>query len=134
MTIEEVLMTKLLSETGLTALVGNRIQWDKAGQGWLYPYVVGIDISNVPEHTHQGQTDNPRPIKQFSIYADSRSSAKAVSIQIKSALSDFQGLASGTYIDHILLQNDLVSTYVREDGTVECIIHDLEYEIAYKEE
>lgn len=129
--IEEALKTYLLSQTGLTALIARRYFYDVAKQGEILPYVVCLCVSDVKEHTHQGQNSLESPNYQFTAYASTRAGARAVAQQIKTALCDYVGTMSGTVVQYITLQNELPSTETSADGTIKVHTVDLEFQIYY---
>lgn len=133
MTLEEALTARLLAHPGLTALIGNRFDWDEMPPGNT-PYVVVQCISDVKLHTHDGQAKTEQPSYQFTAYAATRAGARAVAEQIKAALSDYTGTMSGLTIQYITLINELPDTQLIADGTVKVHTVALEFEIIYNRE
>lgn len=132
MEIEEALVAYLLADSALAALIGAKIYPDEIPQGVTYPAVFYLDISSVPLHTLVGQSVIDRPSKQFTVYASTKASAKAVANRLKALLSDYQGTLSGLEIQKIELQNELSGKYRNSDGTLPICTHDLEYQIFYR--
>ena len=132
MEIEEALVTYLKAQTGLAALIGAKIYPDEAPQGTTFPYVTYIDISDIPNHTHDGQDDLENPIKQFTVHAQGKAAAKAIANQIESAMSDYKGTLSGLDVSYITLQNRLASKEKTADVSVNYV--DLEFEIVWRRE
>jgi Protein of unknown function (DUF3168). len=131
MELEVALTTYILSKTGLTSLIGDRFYYDSLPQGKNYPAVVCMCIDDIPIHTHNGISNYTRPNYQFTVYASTRAGAKAVSKQIKLALSDYAGSMSGLNIQYISLINELPNTEISTDGTIKKHTVDLEFEIIY---
>jgi hypothetical protein len=132
--IEEALTTYLLSQSGLTALIDRRFFYDLLPQGCVLPAVVCQNVSDVKDHTYSGIQQLERPMYQFTTYANSRASARAVAAQIKAALSDYHGTMSGLTVQYIRLENELTSTETGTDGTTKTHVTDLEFEINYLRE
>ena len=132
MSIESVLTTKILATPGITALIGSRFHWDVVPQDTALPYVIAINVSDVPEHTHQGEINMRSPMIQFTAYAATKVAAAAVATQIKTALSDYQGTLTDVYVHHTMLANEFSSCDKTADGTQTIFFHDLEYEVCYQ--
>lgn len=132
--IHEALMTYLLAQPGLTALVGRRIRYDNRDQEDALPAVAIIDVSNVFLHTHDGQLAVEEPNLQCTAYAKTRSGAIAVSAQIRSALQDYQGAMSGLRVQKIELLRERTGPVTTGDGVVDLYATDLEFEITYEKE
>lgn len=127
MEIYEALTTYLLTQTGLTALIGNRIYPDEAPEGETLPYVVYINISDVKDHLFTGQQTLERPVYQYTVYAADKDAASDVAEQIKAALSEYSGTMSGITVQYIGLMNELPS----RDRELKIYYHDLEYEVFF---
>lgn len=134
MDLETALTAYLLAQTGLTALIGRRFRFDELPQGEKLPAVVCQCISNIPIHTHQGQSKTGKPNYQFTIYASSRAGAWAVADQIRAALCDYRGDMKGLRVQRITLLNDIPSTETTSDGTIKVHTVDLEFQIIYNRE
>ncbi len=134
MELEEAVMAYLLSYIGLTALVSTRIFYDELPQGTTLPAVVILNVSDVKAHGLSGQSKLERPNYQFTAYAATKSSAKAVAIQLKAALSDYHGTLSGVVVQKMELQSEFSTLDTTPDGTVRVNTTDLEYEISYLKE
>lgn len=132
MEIEEAVVAYLKAYTGLTALTSTRIFPDERPQDvTTLPSITYMLVSDVKQHTLTGKLKQERPVYQFSVYAATRASAKAVAAQIKAALSDYHGTMSGVVVEKIQLNNELCSTYKSTDGSIKTTIADLEFEITY---
>jgi hypothetical protein len=129
--IEEALTTYLLAQSGLTALIGGRFFPDLLEDDATLPAVVYLNISDVKDHTLDGQLALESPVIQFTAYATTKSAAKAVAAQLKTALSDYHGTLSGITVQYIKLLNELSSVDTSADGMVKVWTTDLEYEVNY---
>jgi hypothetical protein len=125
--IYEALTAYLLTQTGLTALIANRIYPDEAPEGETLPYVVYINISDVKDHLFTGQQTLERPVYQYTVYAADKDAASDVAEQIKAALSEYSGTMSGITVQYIGLMNELAS----RDRELKIYYHDLEYEVFF---
>lgn len=132
--MEDALHNYLIAHAGLNALIEGRFAFDTADQDWSTenPYVVAINVSDVKDHTLEGQLSIERPIYQFTAYGTTRSSARAIAEQIKAALSDFSGNMGGINVQYIQLQNEIRST--QTENNIKTHIVDLEFQINYDKE
>jgi len=131
MEIEEALVAHLLAQPGLTALISQKIFPEEVPQGVSYPAVIYKDISDIKIHTLTGQDNRAQPVKQFTVYANTKADAKVIAKQIETALKDFQGTMSGIYVQYLQLQNEISNMYRSGDGTIRTFTHDLEFQIHY---
>jgi hypothetical protein len=130
--IEDAFVTYLKAHVGLKALIVARLYPEIVPQGDLRPAVVYQCISDIKIHTHQGQASTEEPNYQFTVYADTRASARLVSDQLKLALCDYKGLMSATMVNYITLINELPSIEISSDGTMKLHTVDLEFQINYE--
>ncbi len=83
-TFAEKVRTELVAASAVTALVGERIYPGKAPQGAAAPYVVVTTISDVPESSFTGTTDEELRDARVQVdsyaagYLDAHAVAKAV--------------------------------------------------------
>lgn len=132
--LQEALTTYLKAYAGLTALISTRLFPDEIPQGTTLPAVFYINISDVKSHTLTGQLALESPMIQYTVYASTKPSARAVANQIKAALKDYVGTLSGVTIQYIRLINELSNKYTSPDGTIRVFTHDLEFQINYIKE
>jgi hypothetical protein len=132
--IEEALTTYLLAQPALTALISGRFYFDIRDEGDPLPAVVCRLVSNVPSHTHQGQSTLESPSYQFTAYGPTRAQARSVAVQLKAALCDYSGTMSGLNVAYVELQNELANTEMGPDGTTKIHTIDLEFQINYEKE
>ena len=131
MELEEALTAHLKAQSGLTALVGQRIYPDEIPQGTKLPCVCYIKISDIKEHQYIGQDSFERPVYQLTAFAATKPSARQVTNQLKAALSDYCGDMSGIEVQKIELQTEMSSLVTTADGTTRTYTEYLEYEINY---
>lgn len=134
MHIEEAFTAYLLAHAGLTALIGARLYPEEAPQDEDLPAVAYQCISDVKLHSLTEQMGLEQPVYQFTAYAASRASARAVAEQIKAALCDYSGTMSGVTVQYIELQSEISSLVSSSDGTVSTHAVDLEFQIHYNKE
>ena len=70
----------------LNSLVGRRIFPEDIPQNTAIPAISIIKISDVKDHTLTRQLANESPVFQFSVFAKTKASARAVTNQIKQRL------------------------------------------------
>ncbi len=134
MEIEQALYARLIADTTLKALIGDRLYPDELPQGCALPAVYYIDVSDVKRHILTGQIKQERPTKQFTIQALRKSQTKEVAAAIKACLCDYHGTLSGLEVQHIMLNFETGSQQTSADGTIRVFVHDLEFEITYVHE
>lgn len=134
MELEEALTSYLLDFAELTALIVDKLYPDELPQGIKLPAVNYSKISDVKEHTLVGQNRLERPMLQFTAFASTKTSARAIANQLKAALCDFQGMMSGIEVQYIRLENELSSLERTPDGTLKIYTEILEFEINYVKE
>lgn len=134
MDIEAAFTAYLLTRTGLTALIDQRLYPDEtpkdvdlAKQTTVVYSQSGADDKI---HTHAGQNALEQPSYQFTIYAPTRPQVKAISAQLKAALCDYSGTMGGLEVQYIRLDTELYDTEHPGDGvTVNVCV--LEFQIYY---
>jgi len=129
--IEDVFTAYLLTQTALTALIGQKIEPDEMPSGTELPYVTFIKISDVKDKFLTAQNPLEQPIFQFTAYGATKAAARAVANQLKAALVDYVGTLSGIVIQKIELQNELSSLQKSPDGVVRVYTEDLEFQISF---
>lgn len=131
-------MTYLLTVSGLTTLVSNRIYAEEMDVkinnkiSDIFPAVIYSKISDVKSATLTAQMKLERPSFQFSSIALRKSVARAISNQIRNALVDYQGTLSGLVIQKIELQNEDSLKEQSTDGTVQVYTETLEFQINFE--
>jgi len=130
MIIENALHIHLLAQSGLTALIGQKLYYVTAPQTVVAPYVVFFKVSAVPEYCLTGHCGLINARFQFSIFADTYHETKLISRQIQLALQDkcnqVIGGAGGVNVS-VQFENE---QDLFEAGTFHCPV---EYFIQYNE-
>lgn len=134
MDIEEAFTAYLLARAPLTALIGINLYPTERPQDSTLPAVTYITVSDVPNRTLTGQDALAEPYIQFTVYASTKASAKAVAKELKTALNDYHGTMSGVEVQLIELANEISSMYRESDGSAPEHIIDLEYQFHYVKE
>ena len=94
------------------------------------PAITYTKVSDVKSHTLTGQSTLERPMIQFAAYASTKSEARTIANQIKTALCDYTGTLSGIFIQKIELQNELSN--LENIETKRVFIEVLEFEVNYE--
>ena len=103
----EELQTYLLTQTGLTALVGRRIYPATLPQDCTLPAVSYEVTNDSPVHTMSADSANPRkPLITYNVWAASYSSGKAVAEQLRTALMDKSGTLTVRVLQRIFWENE----------------------------
>lgn len=104
--IEEGLLTYLSTFAGLVSLISTRVYPDFIPQGATLPCLTYQRISTSRDHSHDTNgigTDLAHPRFQFSAWATTKSSAKAINEQVRAALNGKTGtIATGVSINNAL--------------------------------
>ena len=129
--LEVALTSFILAQTEITAHISDRFGFDSLPLGTDYPYLIAQCVSDIKEHTHDGQDGTESPIYQLTVFAANRLTAQTIAELIKTAFCDFQGTMSGLDIQYITLLNELPNTLTTADGTSSAYIVALEYKIVY---
>lgn len=95
MVIETALITYLLAQTGIIALVGQRIYFVQAPQDTDKPYLVINKISGTRENSHEVNTHLAHPRFQLSAFAATYADCKAIIAAVQTALQGYTGTMGG---------------------------------------
>jgi len=95
MKIEQAILKELLADSGITALIGERLHYVKAPQDVAKPYVVLLKASGPREYSHDGASELARPRFQFSCFATTYYQAKQIAEAIRSVIEAFSGTMGG---------------------------------------
>lgn len=106
--IEQGLVTYLLANAGLTALIGNRLHDLVLPQSATVPAVVWQLISNPPEQTHSGPSQLAHPRYQFACWAKTTLEAAQTARALRLALNGYTGMMGSeeTYATFLLDSHD----------------------------
>ena len=89
--MEEAFRALLLASSGVTALVGTRINWGAHPQGAAMPFIVLTVISGNGGHTLQGRDGLSEGRVQVDCYADTYRAAKLLARAVAGAVDAHQG-------------------------------------------
>lgn len=95
MRLDEALYSYLSGTAALTALVGLRIYPVIAPESASAPYLVLTEISKINEPVSGGSGPDYEVRYQVSVWADTYASARAVAVQVSTALKNYSGTMGG---------------------------------------
>ncbi len=121
MLIEQGLMTYLLAQSAITAIVSDRIFFVKADQSVETPYIVITKVSGVREHSHDGSSHLAHPHFQLSIFSDTYSSCKSVATVLQTALQGYSGAMSDATAQAVFYENE-TDTYESDTSLFQVIL------------
>lgn len=108
--IEEGLFSYLSTYAGLVSLIGARVYPDRIPQGATLPCLVYQRIDTARDLSHDTSgigSDLAHPRFQFNAWATTKSSAKAINEQVRSALNGKRGtIATGVSINAALVADE----------------------------
>lgn len=104
--MEEALVAKLLASAGVTALVGNRINWTRRPQGNATPAVVLNMIDGSPGYTLAGPDGLYRNRVQVDCWAKTYAQAKLTARAVDAALSGFKGVSGGVSFRAVFIDSE----------------------------
>lgn len=123
MALRDDLVTFLLTQTGLTALVGRRIFPLVLPQKAARPAVVYEETANNRSHAMQSDTGMPQmPLYTFHIFAATFDETLAVEAQLITALQDKTGTMVSTTLHRIRLDNSYDGDYEEKTGTYHRVV------------
>lgn len=94
--MEEDLLTYLFSQSGVTARLGTRINWNKRPQGGALPAAILRVITDTSSYSMEGDNNLDRTRVQVDVYAEEYSTAKLAARAIDAALKSHQGTTGNT--------------------------------------
>jgi hypothetical protein len=109
MYVEHALKTYLEDQSGLAALIGEKLFYVTAPQDTEEPYVILFKVSETLQQSHDGNSHLATARVQFSVFADTYLEVKQIAAQIKAALIGRTGLTGdspGVYIYEIAFDNE----------------------------
>jgi len=95
MQIEQAIKKELLTDSGITSLIGERLYYVKAPQDVTKPYIVFLKASGPREYSHDGVSKLAHPRFQFSCFATTYYEAKQIAEAIRAAIEAFSGTMGG---------------------------------------
>lgn len=116
--MEPALVAKLLASTGVTALVGTRINWSRRPQGEALPAIVLTRISGFPDVHHGGASGLVSSRVQVDCWAASYGSAKATARAVEAAITAKTFTQGAVRFDVILIDSERDSTFEATPDTL----------------
>lgn len=102
--MEEALLSYLLAASGITSLVGTRVNWVRSPQGAASPRVVLTKVSGLRDMTlNSGPTGYVSSRVQVDCIGTSYGSAKAVARAIEARISGYSGTTGGVRFEGCFL-------------------------------
>ncbi|MDZ4373559.1 MAG: DUF3168 domain-containing protein [Phenylobacterium sp.] len=89
--MQQDLKDALLDRAELTALVGDRIDWNKRLQGEGLPAIRLLRVSGGATYTLEGRRSFTDTVVQFDVYAETATELAAVVAQVRQALDVLRG-------------------------------------------
>lgn len=105
--IEEKMRDRLLTNSALTAKIGQNIYVNEAPQGVTGSYVVYLLVTETPIHTNTDVTDELTI--QYSVFADKFVDARSIARIIRDDLDRFTGTLGGISVAEIIFDSMGVS-------------------------
>ena len=127
--IESALLTQMLATSALTNLVGQRIYYSNAPQHVDKPYIVFFKISGKRDQTQTAAMAFCNASIQFSVFAETYTSAKAVAAQIQALFQSYSGTLSSTHINAAFYDNE--TDFYEQDTQLHHIA--LDFSFCYEE-
>lgn len=104
--MEEALISKLLTDAGVAALVGARVYPVSRPQASPLPAIVLTTISSIPVYTDDGESGLEQSRVQIDCIGQSYADAKLTSRAVKASLSAFVGSVDGKEFQNILIDGE----------------------------
>jgi len=137
MVIEEALKTYLLSQSGLTALIGQRYYPVTIPQSCTLPAVAYQKISGARIHAFSADIGS-YPRMEFVCYGKTYESVSDVFEQLRSALQDYlnttMGGAGGLEVKAVLLDDEWDDYETDSNGNIARVSKTADFEIWYEEQ
>lgn len=131
--IWKALSYHLKNNSGLNALISDRVYPIRLPQGATLPAVCYQDISAGFTQAHKEKSALPRPRFQFTIYAATVESSNSIGAALKAAIDGYKGtMGTGAYLTKVeacLLKNELTN----DDPETGIYLRYQDYIIQYKE-
>lgn len=130
--MEEKLITLLLSDSGVSALVGTRIFWSKMEPSEALPRIVLNVISDVPDYNMNSASGLRSARVQVDCYSSTYGGARSVSRAVEMAIGGYRGTSGTIKFDGIFVleQRDVIE----EDNTPDDLFGvSIDYQIWHKE-
>lgn len=109
--MEAALIAKLLASAGITALVGQRINWGRRNQAEALPAIVLHRIDGAPDYHLTGASGIVESRVQVDCWGASYGSAKAVTRAVEAVVSAAHFTQGAVRFDAILIVDERDSTF-----------------------
>jgi hypothetical protein len=106
MSYEADLITYLLADASLTAIVSNRVYPQSVPQGAAMPAITVNTISGAPLYADEGEVGLDQNRVQISCYGDTYAVAKSVADAVRSRLSAKQDVTAGSTTFIFIMQDN----------------------------
>lgn len=113
---ERRIVSRLLSSTGVTALVGSRVRPLRLKTAEALPAVVYNVIDKTVENVSTGTDPSGAMRIQLDCWATSYPSAKALAYQVRKSLSGWGETSTGTHVSRCHLDSERDMPSDRDDG------------------
>jgi hypothetical protein len=104
--IDTALYTRLSTFAGLVALASTRVYPPPAPQGATFPLVTYQQISGIRSYVYGNQSGFVVARFQLDSWAESAIGARALSEQVRLALSNYHGTSDTIVIDYISIESE----------------------------
>ena len=104
--MEEALIAHLLAASGITSLVGQRINWTRSPQGAAAPRIVLYRISGLRDMVMSGPTGLVSSRVQADCFGLTYASAKGVARAVETRLSGYSGTTGGIRFEGAFLVSE----------------------------
>lgn len=137
--IEESLIAFLLSKSGVTTLVSDRVYNDRAPQATTttrstFPRILTTTNSSDVQYDQSGESGLVDRSVQIQCQGLSKSSAKAVAAAVKAELSGYTGAIDDDYTPCCMLRSETDSFVTPDDGSdVGIYLVDLDFRLWHAE-
>ena len=109
--MEAALIAHLLAQAGITALVGNRINWLRRPQGEALPAMALQLVSGVPDYLLDGSYSLTESRVQMDAWAKSFLQAKQIARAVEAALSGQRFTQSGVRFAGVFIASERDDTF-----------------------
>lgn len=109
--MEAALLARLLATAGVTALVGQRVNWSRRPQGDPLPAIVLHRIDGTPDVHHAGYSGLVQSRVQVDCWSSSYGSAKAIARAVQTAITAQTFTQGVVRFDVILIADERDSTF-----------------------
>lgn len=107
MSIQADIRTYLLTQTGVTDLIGSRIYAMKLPKKAVFPSLTYSTISSVRTRSHSGDSSLTTPRIQLSCWGEKYQDCKDLAAELVSSLESYKGLMGSTTVYSSFVENEL---------------------------